>query len=77
MNAATTRTAKARAAVFAACLQHPRYLAMTALKERLGARWNLADAYREPKAAQLAKRFDRVCRALGTFEDRALRAAGL
>ncbi len=77
MSTKSSRTAKARAAVFAACWADPKYLALNALKDRLGKAWNIADAYHEPKAERLSKRLTRVNRAIGAFEDRALRAAGV
>ena len=48
-----------------------RYQRLHARKDALGARWNRADAERDPSAPKLEAAFRRACRRIQKFEEKA------
>ena len=66
----------ARNAVYVALWASRAYLRAHALKDALGAKWNLADAYKRPEAAALESRFLRACRRIQRLEAAAMKVAG-
>lgn len=52
----------------------PKYLRLHARKDAIAKAWNMADAYKQPEAAELSKRLTRANKALQKYEDARLPA---